>query len=288
MQNYNETKVHAGGRKRAIEAAHPPPGGRAAEAAVPPAHDRHFVSALARGLEVLACFRSGRHALGNQELARRCGLPKSTVSRLTYTLVKLGYLDYDRDTGKYALGMATLALGVGMLAKLDLRQIARPYMQELADFSQAMVSLGVRDRLSMLYVENCRSRSALTLSLDVGTRIPMGTTSMGRAYLAAASEAECREIAGQMSEGDPAALARILSDIERAREEYHRLGVTTSFGDWQPDVNAIAVGFQFGSYPIMVMTCGAPSFKVSEEYLLDEVRPRMLEALDRIRAALGH
>src|SRR5690606_6304925 len=102
------------------------------------------------------------------------------------------------------------------------------------------------------------------------------------------SEAECREIAGQMSEGDPAALARILSDIERAREEYHRLGVTTSFGEWQPDVNAIAAVFQFGSYSIMVMTCGALSCSVPEEYLLDEVRPRMLEALDRIRAALGH
>ena len=250
--------------------------------------DRHFVTALARGLDVLACFRSGRRALGNQELAQRCGLPKSTVSRLTHTLVKLGYLDHDRDTGKYVLGMATLALGVGMLAKLDIRQIARPFMQELADFSQAMVSLGVRDRLSMLYVENCRSRSALTLSLDVGARIPIHSTSMGRGYLAVASEAECQEIADQLSEGDVSARADILSGIARAREEYRRLGVTTSFGAWQPDVNAIAVGFQFGQYPLMVMTCGAPSFKVSEEFLLEEARPRLLEAVDRVRAAMGH
>lgn len=246
------------------------------------------MTALARGLEVLACFRSGRHALGNQDLAQRTGLPKSTVSRLTHTLVKLGYLDYDRERSKYVLGMATLALGVGMLAKLNLRQIARPYMQELADYTQAMVSLGVRDRLSMLYVENCRSRSALTLSLDVGARIPIGTTSMGRAYMAVASETECQEIIEQLSEGDADTRAEVMSAIARARDEYQRLGVTTSFGEWQPDVNAIAVGFQIGNHPIMVMTCGAPSFKVSEDFLMNEARPRMLEAVDRIRMAMGH
>ena len=56
--------------------------------------DRHFVEALARGLEILACFRQKDGLLGNQELARRCGLAKSTVSRLTYTLTKLVYLTH--------------------------------------------------------------------------------------------------------------------------------------------------------------------------------------------------
>nr|WP_237453304.1 IclR family transcriptional regulator [Paracandidimonas lactea] len=251
--------------------------------------DRHFVTALARGLEVLACFRSGRRMLGNQELAERCGLPKSTISRLTHTLVKLGYLTQDEDSGKYKLGMATLSLGVGMLAKLDIRQVARPYMQELADFSQAMVSLGVRDRLSMLYIENCRSQSALTLSLDVGARIPIVTSSMGRGYLAVASEAERREIADRLSELDAWSRKEIMDGIDKAVEEYRTLGVTTSFGDWQKDVNAIALGFQFSStQPIMVITCGAPSFKMSEQFLLDEVRPRLLETVSKIRRAMGH
>ena len=57
-------------------------------------NDRHFVTALARGLDVLSAFRSRDRTLGNQELARRCGLPKSTISRLTYTLTKQGYLEH--------------------------------------------------------------------------------------------------------------------------------------------------------------------------------------------------
>ena len=99
--------------------------------------DRHFVTALARGLEVLSCFRSGDKALGNQEIAQRCRLPKSTVSRLTSTLTKLGYLIQVEESGKYRLGTATLSLGSAMLARLDVRQIARPMMQELADTTRS-------------------------------------------------------------------------------------------------------------------------------------------------------
>ena len=64
--------------------------------------DRHFVTALSRGLEVLGCFRSGDKLLGNVDIARRCGLPKSTVSRLTYTLTRIGYLHYDETSASTA------------------------------------------------------------------------------------------------------------------------------------------------------------------------------------------
>src|SRR3979411_1313872 len=115
--------------------------------------DRHFVPAPARGLEVLACFRHGDRVLGNQELSKRCGLAKSTVSRLTHTLTNLGYLIYVEDSAQYTLGTATLSLGSAMLSRLDIRKLAHPLMQQLAEFGQCMVSLGSRDRLSMIYID---------------------------------------------------------------------------------------------------------------------------------------
>ncbi len=250
--------------------------------------DRHFVTALARGLEVLACFRSGNRALSNQDIARRCGLPKSTVSRLTATLLRLGYLSLDDSSGKYRLGVATLALGVGMLAKLDIRQVARPWMQAVADFSQGMVTLGVRDRLSMLYVENCRSRSALTLSMDVGSRIPIATSAIGRAYLAESSEEERREIIERVRELDEAAGDATLRGLEQALSDYDRLGCTCSFGDWNPDVNGIAVGVRLGGqFPVMAINCGGPAFQLSPAFLVDEVRPRLLDVVAQLKASVG-
>jgi len=146
--------------------------------------DRHFVTALARGLEVLTCFRSGDALLGNGELAERCRLPKSTVSRLAQTLARLGYLRYVDDVAKYRLGGSTLALGSAMLSGMAIRQLARPMMQEVADFSRAVVALGVRVGLGIIYIEVCRNNAALSLSLDVGSRLPLPMTAIGRAYIA--------------------------------------------------------------------------------------------------------
>jgi DNA-binding IclR family transcriptional regulator len=244
--------------------------------------DRHFVAALARGLQVLACFRSGDRTLGNLEIARRCGLPKSTVSRLTSTLKRLGYLIQVEDSGKYRLGTATLSLGGSMLARLDIRHLARPGMQELADFSRANVALGTRDRRAMLYIESCRSSAALTLSVDVGSRIPLATSAMGRAWLAMAPEA------ARLAERDPAGWPGIRAGIDKSLDDFHSLGVTCSFGDWVKDVNGIARAFQpGGGLPAMSINVGGPSSSLSPAFLLEEVRPRLLALVERLAPQAG-
>src|ERR1700748_3106586 len=104
--------------------------------------DRHFVTALARGLGVLACFRSSDRLVSNQEIAARCQLATSTVARLTHTLTQLGYLVQLPPDGRYALGPSALSIGSAMLARMNVRALARPAMQALADFSRATTSLG--------------------------------------------------------------------------------------------------------------------------------------------------
>lgn len=250
--------------------------------------DRQFVTALARGLEVLSSFRSRDKALGNLDIAQRCNLPKSTVSRLTYTLTRLGYLSQDDDSGKYRLGTATLSLGSTALARMDVRQVARPLMQELADASRAMVSLGTRDRLSLIYVENCRSTSALTLSLDVGSRIPVATTAMGRAYLAVISDREREVIFEELAALDGLAWPALKRGIDKALDDYRSIGVSCSFGDWQPDVNAIAVGFHpGGGMPPMAINCGGPAFLLSRQMLLDEVRPKLIAMVQELQKLMS-
>lgn len=126
--------------------------------------DRHFVTALARGLSVLACFGPGRTSLANHDIAEACGLPRSTVSRLTYTLTKLGYLQHLPEIGRYRLGTATIALSSAALGGLDVRGIARPVLRAVAEAANASVGLGVRDRLSMRYVDCQRGPAAISLN----------------------------------------------------------------------------------------------------------------------------
>jgi DNA-binding IclR family transcriptional regulator len=249
--------------------------------------DRHFVTALARGLQVLACFRSGDTQLGNQELAALCALPKSTVSRLTGTLVRLGYLIQVPDSGRYRLGIATLALGSAMLSRLDLRQLARPLMQDLAAFSGASVSLGARDRFSMIYVEHARGPGALTLSMDVGARIPLATSAIGRAHLAALGDDERQAVLAELKAHDKAAWPQLKAGIDRALADHARLGITCSFGDWQKDVNGIACALHpGGGLPPMAISVGGPASSLGRERLLKDIRPRLLDMARRLEASL--
>ena len=153
-------------------------------------HDRLFVTALARGLELLRCFLPTEHYLGVTELANRVGIPKPSVSRLAGTLAKLGYLDFSPSLCKYSLGTGVLSLGYAMLSNIGIRQIVRPKLEELAEYSRASVSIGIRDRLSMVYIETVRSTAPIGLRRGIGSRLPIATTSLGRAYLAGLPEPE--------------------------------------------------------------------------------------------------
>ena len=252
--------------------------------------DRHFVEALARGLELLACFRQKDGLLGNQELARRCGLAKSTVSRLTYTLTKLGYLTHVEEAGKYALGSSTLSLASAMLGRLDIRKLARPLMQELAEFSRCLVSLCSRDRLSMVYVEVARSsETAVTLSLDTGSRIQIASTASGRAYLTAIPERQRNEILEGIQEvAEAGRWPAVQRGVAKALVDIRTLGVCCSFGEWQKEINAIAVPVRPGNnLPPMVINCGGPAYSASPEFLLDEVRPRLIALANSLEKSVG-
>ncbi len=250
--------------------------------------DRQFVTALSRGLEVLACFRKGESLLGNQDIAERCKLPKSTVSRLTYTLAKLGYLHYVQAHASYRLGTAVLALGTSMLTKLDVRNIARPLIEELAISAKVSSALGARDRLSMIYIESFYGYTPVSLSLEVGSRISISTSAMGRAFLAVCSEELRGNILEEIRAMDKSGWTRTSEAIAKAIEDHCTLGCVCSFGDWQVNVNAIAVGFNpGGGLPPMSINCGAPDVVACPGYLLDQVRPKLVTIARRLEGTMG-
>lgn len=250
--------------------------------------DRHFVTALARGLDVLACFGAFDTVLGNAELAQRCGLPKSTVSRLTHTLTTLGYLQLLPDPARYRLGSSALALAPMAHHSANVLAVARPHMQDLADVSQGVASLIVRDRGRMLIVENCQSESYLTLRVPVGTRISGLTTAAGRAYLAALAPADRHQALTAFRADDKISAADAEAMLAKAAGEAKRLGCATSFGEWLPDINSIAMAFRPSpAMPPFTLSCTGPNAIVPPEQLLKTVRPLLRDSIRRIEAALG-
>lgn len=252
----------------------------------PPPKDRKFVEALGRGLDVLRAFSHGSVVLGNQDISRITGLPKATVSRLTYTLTQLGYLSYAPQHEKYQLDSGVLALGYAYVSNLRVRQLAKPYMDDFARRTNTTVGLTCRDRLSMIYVENCRPVDVATLRLDAGVRLPLATTAAGRAFLAAipGRERDYLLSALETKHGDewPALMASLLG----AFEEYEATGFCLSLGDWDRNVLAAGVPLRLADGSTMVLTCGAPTYQLTEERLKGEL-VHELQALARDVERLG-
>lgn len=250
-------------------------------------NDRQSVRALERGLEILRCFKPGDRFLGNQEIATRTGLPKPTISRLTHTLTRLGYLAYSEKFGKYHLDSAVLALGYSFLVNMDVRRIARPLMQELAEYAQASVALGVQDRLNMLYIEAYRSSATVTLTLDVGSQIPIATTSMGRALLCALPESDRSALLDQVRLRNETEWPRIRTGIDQAMKDYAERGFCLSLGDWKRDVHAVAAPLipSDGSR-ILIFSCAGAAFQLRRHMLEDDIGPRLLNLITNVKDVL--
>jgi DNA-binding IclR family transcriptional regulator len=215
-------------------------------------------------------------------------LPRPTVSRLTYTLTKLGYLTPVPRFEKYQLAPSAMALGYAALANLGVRHLSEPYREELMRETGGAVAVGGRDRHSMIYFGQSRNGLTLGVQLDVGSRIPIATTAMGRAYLWALPSEERSALLRELREHYGNRWPRMRDGIERAGETVAKLGFTISAGEWQDDVHAVGVALKLndGTGPY-AFNCGAPAFRFTEDRLRHDIGPRLVAMVRNIEAALG-
>ena len=246
--------------------------------------DRQFVAAIARGFDILHAFRAEDPILGNQELAARTGLPRATVSRLTHTLTRLGYLTYLPRFAKYQLGLAAVPLGQLALANMGIRRIAAPLMRALSEETNASTSLGKRDGLMMLYVEHVSPRTAVALQLEVGSRLPLALTAMGRAWYARSTAADQAAVDREIAARQPAEWPAIREGLREAVAMQERLGFTASVGDWNPTVHAAGAAVALPGGEIVALNCGAPAFMLTRDQVMETIGPRLAAVARRIEA----
>lgn len=252
------------------------------------ATDRNFVVALSRGLDVLRAFHPNDGLLGNQEIAARTNLPKPTVSRLTYTLTKLGYLAPVPRFEKYQLTPAAMSLGYAALANLGVRHLSEPFREEVMRATGGAVAVGGRDRHSMIYFGQSRGTETVGVQLDVGSRVPIATSAMGRAYFWSLDDQDRAELSRLLREHYGSRWPKMRDGLERSGETVAKYGFAISVGDWHDDIGAAGVALRLndGTGPY-AFNCGAPAFRFTEERLINDIGPRLLAMVRNIEAALG-
>lgn len=250
--------------------------------------DRQFSMNLARGLEVLRAFTPADPTLGNREISDRTGLPKPTVSRLTYTLTLLGYLSRDASTQKYRLGTGVLSLGHPMLASMQIRQVARPLMAQLARKTGCTVNLGMRDRGNVVYIDTVRADAGNIHLPDIGSTRPLLAAAIGRALILACPPAERMAILNYLKVHDRDLFEQHRNAWEVDQKLFTRHGFCHSRGDWQKEVHAVGAPVRLPSREAPVaMNCTLTAYRIPKDKMVLEVAPQLMDAVRQLEAAYG-
>lgn len=203
--------------------------------------DRQFVTALGRGLTLLAAFEH-QEQLSHQQLCQLTALPKATVSRLIYTLTTLGFL---RTTthGQYQLGSSAVRLSATAWSRHDVVAFAEPLLRQFATENEVSVNLATEIEGEMRYLACYRSPARLSVNLQVGSAVPVARTAIGRAFYAVSSPMRQAVIRSNLqkvlSTTDYQHAQTALTD---AAKHYETHGYTLSDGEFSSDILAVAVG----------------------------------------------
>lgn len=240
---------------------------------------------MERGIEILRAFRPGVDTLGNGEIAERTGLPRSTVSRLTKSLVNFGMLDEVPTDRAYRLAAAVLSLGHAVRMGSPVLKVLGPLMRAESTRRRLNVGLATADRTMMVYLESIRYNPRPTLrSIVAGQQVPMELTSLGRAYLAGIPDVARDTLLVQFRRRNAAATKALIAEVQKSIRSVRRDGYCAV--SWQPGVLAVATPIVLEGLPIYALNMSIQDIE-STEALGAEIGKYLMEFAARCKEALA-
>ena len=229
--------------------------------------DRYTVPGLERGLRILCEFSRREPSLTAPELARRLGVPRSTVFRLLVTLENMGFVERTADGRAHRLGLAVLRLGFEYLGSLGIVELGRPLLERLRDDTGHAASLVVRDGRDIVYLQRAASLSPFASSVTIGTRLPAHATVLGHVLLGDLSLSQLRALFPEAqlqgsSANTPANADALFELVQQTRAR----GYVLAEGFFEPHICTVAAPV-FGDNGHVVAAIGltVPGGRIPEE-----------------------
>jgi IclR family transcriptional regulator, pca regulon regulatory protein len=243
-----------------------------------------FVEALARGLDVLACFDADHRSMSLTEVAAASGLARPTARRLLLTLQELGFV---RSTGgTFALTPKVLTLGMAYVGSLGLWDIARPHLESLVASTGESSSMAQLDGSDIVYVARVSVPKLIALRVEIGTRFPAVQTSQGQVLLAAlpADELEAA-LAVPSRAGLPPCIGRTAEQLREELTGIRARGWALADEELAPGVRSVAVPVRDGDGTVRAaMNVTVHAAETSTERLLQDHLPRLLRTAGDVSA----
>jgi IclR family pca regulon transcriptional regulator len=243
-----------------------------------------FVEALARGLDVLACFNAQRPAMTLSDVAGAAGLARPTARRLLLTLEELGFVR--SSGGFFQLTPKVLTLGMAYVGALGLWDIARPHMEALVARTGESSSMAQLDGSDIVYVARVSVPKLIALRVEIGTRFPAVQTSQGKVLLAALSPAELAEtLAVPSRAGLPPYIGRSPEQLREELTEVRARGWALADEELAPGVRSVAVPVRDATGTVRAaMNVTVHAAETSTERLLGEHLPLLLRTAGDVGA----
>jgi DNA-binding IclR family transcriptional regulator len=248
--------------------------------------DRQFVTALARGMQILQCFSAMRPELNGSELAKLTGIPQPTVWRLCHTLLETGML-VSVAGDKFRPSLAVLRLGHSAISGLSLIELARPHMQQIATRYGAACGLATRHGNNMVFVERCEGTNQLLMNLRVGSTVPLATSALGWAYIAGQPSAIRRQLLEELRANDKETMQTVNRALTKALAEYDRSGFILNEGSFHKAYNTVAVPViaADGSVPY-TLNCGSAAVSILTEMHRTTIAPKLVALARMLESAM--
>jgi DNA-binding IclR family transcriptional regulator len=243
---------------------------------------------LVRGLNILETLAAAdEHGLGPSAIAAAAGLDKATVTRLLRTLIETGYVVQDPATRRYRLTGQILRLAHGVARNLDLQRVARPHLKALRDRLHETVHLGVMEDLSVYYIDKLEADHSIQLVTAVGRTMPLHSTALGKALLAALPEEEREAKYRRMDFA--ARTDRTICVLDDFRGEIRRTrarGYAIDDRENEPHGACVAAAIlAVDGRPVGAMSVSGPHFRIHEH--LDEFGEQVRATAAQIAWELG-
>ncbi|MER7277291.1 IclR family transcriptional regulator C-terminal domain-containing protein [Dactylosporangium sp. NPDC000244] len=238
-----------------------------------------FIEALARGLDVVRCFRPGRPVMTLSEVATATGLARPTVRRILLTLEELGYVRSAGERG-FALTPRVLELGMAYVNALSVWDVARPHMERLVAATGESTSLAQLDGSDIVYVARVAVPKIVTLAVNIGTRFPAPATSMGKVLLSALTPDELTaRLAEPTRSGITARWLPPREELDAALREVRTKGWALADQDLAPGIRSVATALRNGEGRVIAaMNVTVHAAETTVEHLLEHHLPLLLRA----------
>lgn len=250
-----------------------------------PAESRS-TSVIVNVLDVLRCFTTDKPLAGVTEIASEVGLHKSSVSRILATLEQEHIVEKDEPTRKYRLGLGLIAVAGPLLANLDVRRVAYPLLNELAETTGETAVLNIWDGAESVSVEQIPSVRPVKHTSAMGSRYDTGLSASVQIFLAHQPPSTVHELidAGQIclpDDVDATAYATRLSEVATS-------GIAVNYGETSPDAVGVAAPvFDHRGHVVACAMIAAPFYRV-DHTTLKTLSGECIDASRQISLRLGY